>query len=131
MPNRSNTMRYHVGCAFEITLDIADVQGAIFKGATFTRGDGSSDWGFFAYDQPSPDLITLYLEPRLPEGQVDNTQLPLEQTLGQLTVSFTFTDPKGAQTLVSAPSIPVAPSNTNGCDFCPEDADVGPSLTIV
>jgi hypothetical protein len=134
MPKRSDIMRYKRGGCFEITLDISDAPDAVFQSATFCRGGAEIDWKVIKHKRigrgefrSQPDLLTLYLKPRLPKGQRDDPTRPFKQILGHLKVSLTRTGPEGAQIPVSVPGVPVVPSSQGTCDFCAEDADKFPS----
>jgi hypothetical protein len=125
MPQRSDIMCYKAGACFELTLDISDTPDAIFHSATFYRGKTEIDWPLIEIDKmsrgqyrSSPDLLTLHFKASLPDGEVDDIALPIEQTSGQLNVKLKYNDRDSGSVMDAVTEIRVIPCSISGCDSC-------------
>lgn len=125
MPHRSDILCYKAKNCLEITLDISDAPDATFQSATFCRGGSEIDWDLVStrdYERAEfrsqPNLLTLYLKPRLPKGHQDDPNRPVEEILGQLNVKLRYRDAQSGATRHSVTKLEVIPCAVSGCDIC-------------
>lgn len=126
MPQLSDIIVYKFGCPLQIVLDVSDAPGATYESATFCRDNATVNWDLIDNEAMgrveyslSPNLLIIYLIPVIPKDQeAGDSSASSNASLGSLSISVRYDDPKVGSTVVQAATFKVRSYDLSCCQVC-------------